>query len=55
MDFCYIRGFRLAMLGKKVWNFLTNPKIMVSQIFKAWLESGGWLEEVVVSTDSFKG
>jgi len=41
MGFCYIHGFNLAMLGKKGWNFLTNPNVMVSRIFKAKYFSNG--------------
>ncbi|XP_074342374.1 putative mitochondrial protein AtMg00310 [Apium graveolens] len=35
MGFRSLTGFNLALLGKHVWNFMSNPNALVTRIYKA--------------------
>ena len=35
MGFRGLHGFNLALLGKQLWNFMSNPDALVTHIFKA--------------------
>lgn len=34
LDFRNLRGFNISLLGKHVWNFMQNPDLLVSRVFK---------------------